>query len=229
MLSADYSQIELRILAHLSNDPTLIDAFAQGEDIHARTAAEVLGISRDSVTADHRRLAKVINFGIVYGMGPQRLARELAISLAEASDYIKRYFERLPGVRAYLEDSVVRARERGFVTTMYGRRRYLPELDSPQGGARAQAERIAINTPIQGTAADLIKLAMVRLDGAISRAGLDARILLQVHDELLIELARDALERVGTAARKEMEGVAELRVPLRVEVKWGLNWAELGG
>ncbi len=229
MLSADYSQIELRILAHLANDPTLIDAFASGEDIHARTAAEVLGVSRDRVTADHRRLAKVINFGIIYGMGPQRLARELAISLAEATDYIKRYFERLPGVRAYLEDSVVQARERGFVTTMYGRRRYLPELNSPQGGARAQAERIAINTPIQGTAADLIKLAMVRLDAALTRARLDARILLQVHDELLLELAREALEPVSTAARYEMERVADLRVPLRVELKWGLNWAQLGG
>ena len=229
MLSADYSQIELRVLAHLSGDSTLIDAFRRGEDIHARTAAEVLGRRPEEVDAEARRLAKVINFGIIYGMGPQRLAGELGISLKEASEYIRRYFERLPGVHAYLEESLAQARERGWVATMYGRRRYLPELNSPQGGARAQAERIAVNTPLQGTAADLIKLAMIRLDGAIKEQKWTARMLLQVHDELLLELPHAEREPVSEAARREMEGVAELRVPLKVELKWGPNWAELEG
>jgi DNA polymerase-1 len=229
MLSADYSQIELRVLAHLSGDPTLIDAFRRGEDIHARTAAEVLGRRTDEVDAEARRLAKVINFGIIYGMGPQRLAGELGISLKEASDYIKRYFERLPGVHAYLEQSLAQARERGWVATMYGRRRYLPELNSPQGGARAQAERIAVNTPLQGTAADLIKLAMIRLNAAIKEQKWSARMVLQVHDELLLELPHGEREPVAEAARREMEAVAELRVPLKVDLKWGPNWAELEG
>ena len=229
MLSADYSQIELRVLAHLSGDPTLIDAFRRGEDIHARTAAEVLGRRTDEVDAEARRLAKVINFGIIYGMGPQRLAGELGISLKEASDYIKRYFERLPGVHAYLEQSLAQARERGWVATMYGRRRYLPELNSPQGGARAQAERIAVNTPLQGTAADLIKLAMIRLHTAIKEQKWSARMVLQVHDELLLELPHGEREPVAEAARREMEAVAELRVPLKVDLKWGPNWAELEG
>ncbi len=229
LLSADYSQIELRVLAHLSGDPTLIDAFQRGEDIHTRTAAEVLGRNPESVDAEARRLAKVINFGIIYGMGPQRLAGELTISVADASDYIKRYFERLPGVQSYLDNSLKQAVERGWVATMYGRRRYLPELNSPQGGARAQAERIAINTPIQGTAADLIKMAMIRLNSAIKNNSWTARMVLQVHDELLLELPLGELEAVCEAARREMEGVAELRVPLKVELKCGPNWAELNG
>ena len=227
MLSADYSQIELRILAHLSADPTLTEAFSRGEDIHARTASEVLGVATDRVDAEARRLAKVINFGIIYGMGPQRLAAQLGISFADASDYIKRYFERLPGVRTWLDRTLEEAREHGYVTTMYGRRRYLPELRGGQGGARAQAERIAINTPIQGTAADLIKLAMVRLHSTITEKKLAAQMLLQVHDELLLEVENDALNAAAEAVRREMEGVAILRVPLRVELKAGPNWAEL--
>ncbi len=229
MLSADYSQIELRVLAHLSGEPTLVDAFRRGEDIHGRTAAEVLGLRPTEVDAEARRLAKVINFGIIYGMGPQRLSDELAISVKEAGDYIKRYFERLPGVEKYLHESLAEARERGWVSTMYGRRRYLPELNSPQGGARNQAERIAVNTPLQGTAADLIKLAMIRLDGVIKKQKLRARILLQVHDELLLEVPEAEIEVVTRAAKREMEGVAELKVPLRVELKRGPNWAEMEG
>ncbi len=163
------------MLAHLSGDPILLDAFATGEDIHLRTASEVLGLAPAAVDANARRLAKVINFGIIYGMGPQRLAGELEIPLKEAAEYIERYFQRLPGVNAYMEDCLRQARERGFVATLLGRRRYLPELSSPQGGARAQAERIAINTPIQGTAADLIKVAMVRLQGLIRREELEGR------------------------------------------------------
>ena len=227
LLSADYSQIELRILAHLSGDPTLIEAFARNEDIHVRTATEVLGVSAHALDPDARRLAKVINFGIIYGMGPQRLAVELGIPFSEASDYIRRYFERLPGVRNYLDETLRSARDRGYVSTMYGRRRYLPELNGPDGGARAQAERIAINTPIQGSAADLIKLAMVRLAATLADGQLNARIVLQVHDELLIEVQKDAVSAAAEAVRREMEGVAALRVPLKVELKAGPNWAEL--
>jgi DNA polymerase I len=225
LLSADYSQIELRVLAHLSGDPILLDAFASGDDIHRRTATEVLGVAPDAVDANARRLAKVINFGIIYGMGPQRLAGELGMPLKEASEYIERYFKRLPGVSAYLEDCLRQARERGYVVTLLGRRRYLPELGSPQGGARAQAERIAINTPIQGTAADLIKVAMVRLHPLLRESG--ARMLLQVHDELLFEVERASLEQVSRMVREQMENVAQLRVSLRVELKSGPNWAEL--
>ena len=225
LLSADYSQIELRILAHLSGDATLVEAFSSDEDIHARTAAEVLGADKDDREA--RRQAKVINFGIIYGMGPQRLAGELGIPFAAASDYIKRYFERLPGVKRYLDETLRAARERGYVATMYGRRRYLPELNGPDGGARAQAERIATNTPIQGSAADLIKLAMVRMDAAVRERKLAARMILQVHDELLLEVRSEALSACVEAVRQAMEQAASLAVPLKVELKCGPNWAEL--
>ncbi len=228
-VSADYSQIDLRVLAHLSGDKTLLDAFNTGEDIHVRTATEVLGVTPDKVNAEARRLAKVINFGIIYGMGPQRLAGELGIALSEASDYIKRYFERLPGVRAWLDETVRNARTTGYVTTMYGRRRYLPELNAQPGGARAQAERIAINTPIQGTAADLIKLAMIRLDGVLRERGLGTRMILQVHDELLLEAPKDEWRGAAELAKREMEGVAELKIPLKAELKSGPNWAEMSG
>ncbi len=229
LLSADYSQIELRVLAHLSGDSTLIEAFSGGEDIHARTACEILGIERDQVDAQARRIAKVINFGIIYGMGPQRLAGELGIALNAASDYIKRYFERLPGVRAWLDETLRTARECGYVTTMYGRRRYLPELNGPQGGSRAQAERIAINTPIQGSAADLMKVAMLRLDRMLREKQLGALMVLQVHDELLLEVEADQLDRVRDIAREAMEEAAALQVPLKVDLKWGSNWAEMTG
>ena len=228
-VSADYSQIDLRVLAHLSGDKTLLDAFNTGEDIHVRTATEVLGVTPDKVNAEARRLAKVINFGIIYGMGPQRLAGELGIALADASDYIKRYFERLPGVRAWLDETVRNARTTGYVTTMYGRRRYLPELNAQPGGARAQAERIAINTPIQGTAADLIKLAMIRLDGVLRERRLGTRMILQVHDELLLEAPENEWREAAELAKCEMEGVAELKIPLTVELKSGPNWAEMIG
>jgi DNA polymerase-1 len=229
LLSADYSQIDLRVLAHLSGDPTLVEAFQRGEDIHMRTATEVLGVAADKVDSEARRLAKVINFGIIYGMGPQRLSGELGIPLAAASDYIKRYFERLAGVSAWFKETLDRARKDGYVTTMLGRRRYLPELNAPVGGARAQAERIAINTPIQGSAADLIKVAMIGLHSEIQHRRLDAMMVMQVHDELLLEVRKDALQEVAETARREMEGVAAMRIPLKVELKWGENWAEMRG
>ncbi|HUA35387.1 MAG TPA: DNA polymerase I [Candidatus Binataceae bacterium] len=227
LLSVDYSQIDLRVLAHLSGDETLVSAFREGEDIHARTASELLGVSRDNVDAEARRVAKTINFGIIYGMGPQRLAAQLGIALADASDYIKRYFERLPGIRVFMDETVRRARETGYVTTMYGRRRYVPEINAGPGGARAQAERIAINTPIQGSAADLIKIAMIRVDAEFKKQELDSRLLLQVHDELLIEVRKERLQEAAALAKREMEGVAEMKVPLRADVKSGSNWAEM--
>src|SRR5579872_5432717 len=227
LLSADYSQIDLRVLAHLSKDPTLTSAFRSGEDIHVRTAVELLGVTPDKVDANARRIAKVINFGIIYGMGPSRLAGELGIPLGEASSYIRRYFERLEGVRTFIDETLAKARDTGFVATMYGRRRYLPELRSPEGGARAQAERIAVNTPIQGTAADLIKVAMIRLSAELQRQSIRAQILLQVHDELLIEVESKALDEVKLIAKGEMERAAELFVPLKADLKWGPNWAQL--
>ncbi len=227
LLSADYSQIDLRVLAHLSKDPTLTSAFQGGEDIHIRTAVELLGVTPDKVDSNARRTAKVINFGIIYGMGSSRLAGELGITLGEASSYIKRYFERLEGVRAFMDETLAKARETGFVVTMYGRRRYLPELRSPEGGARAQAERIAVNTPIQGTAADLIKVAMIKLAAELKRRTLKARMLLQVHDELLIEVDAKVLDEVKEIAKREMERAAELLVPLKADLKWGPNWAQL--
>ncbi len=227
LLSADYSQIDLRVLAHLSKDPTLTSAFQGGEDIHIRTAVELLGVTPDKVDANARRIAKVINFGIIYGMGPSRLAGELGIPLGEASSYIKRYFERLEGVRVFIDETLAKARETGFVATMYGRRRYLPELRSPEGGARAQAERIAVNTPIQGTAADLIKVAMIKLAAELRHRNLKARMLLQVHDELLIETEAKALDEVKEIAKGEMERAADLLVPLKADLKWGPNWAQL--
>jgi len=225
LLAADYSQIELRILAHLSGDPALIDAFRRGEDIHTRTAAEVFG-SLAGVTADMRRVAKVINFGIIYGMGPMRLARELEIAQDEAARYIERYFARYSGVQSYIDRTVAEARERGYVLTLLGRRRYLPELNARESRVRQFAERTAVNTPIQGSAADLIKLAMLRVDGRLRADGLDACMVLQVHDELVLEAARGDAERVGDAVREEMEGVAGLAIPLTVDVGIGEHWAE---
>jgi DNA polymerase-1 len=227
LISADYSQIELRILAHLTGDPTLVRAFTAGEDVHTRTAAEVFDVLPELVTAEMRRRAKVINFGIIYGMGPQRLARELAISLADAQRYIASYFARYAGVARFIEETLVEARRQGFVATLLKRRRYLPELTSREEGVRQFAERTAINTPVQGSAADLIKLAMVRLEARLARERLPAAMILQVHDELVFEADADALEPVMRAIREEMESVLPLRVPLRVDMHAGANWAEV--
>src|SRR5262245_35673175 len=203
LIAADYSQIELRILAHLSGDPALIDAFTRGQDIHARTASEVFGVLPGTVTADMRRVAKVINFGVLYGMGAQRLAGELSIPLAEAQRYISAYFERYAGVRRYFEGVVAAARERGFVTTILGRRRPVPELRSPERGVAQAAERVATNTPIQGSAADLIKRAMIAVERRLAAAGIAGGMILQVHDELLLEVEERAREAVCEAVREE--------------------------
>jgi DNA polymerase-1 len=223
LVSADYSQIELRVLAHLSGDASLVEAFAAGQDIHARTAAEVFA---DREPAEGRRLAKVINYGILYGMGPARAARELGVSSGEAAAYIEGYFRRYPGVRAFIEQTVAEARTRGWVTTVLGRRRYLPELGARDPAVRQFAERAAMNTPIQGSAADLIKLAMLEVQRRLRGAGLRARLLLQVHDELVLEAPEGEIPRVSTLVREAMEGVAPLRVPLRVDVRAGANWME---
>jgi len=224
LLSADYSQIELRLLAHLAEDPTLIAAFRAGEDIHARTAAEVFP---HLPPADGRRLAKVMNFGIVYGMGPQRAAREMGVSQAEAAAYIDGYFARYPGVRRFIDTTVAAARQRGWVSTVLGRRRYLPELNSRDHAVRQFAERAATNTPIQGSAADLIKLAMLAVPRRLAAAGLGARMLLQVHDELVLEVPEAQVEATAGTVRDAMERVwSDLRVPLRVDVRHGANWAE---
>jgi DNA polymerase-1 len=223
LVSADYSQIELRVLAHLSNDAALIDAFTRGDDIHARTAADVFGALSP---ADGRRLAKVINYGIVYGMGPARAARELGVSMKEAETYIRDYFARYAGVRTFLDATVTEARERGYVTTVLGRRRYLPELGARDPGVRQFAERAATNTPIQGSAADLIKLAMLEVRRRLQEAGSRAHMLLQVHDELVFEVPDAEVDAVCRLVREAMEGVRALRVPLRVDVRSGANWSE---
>ena len=226
LLSADYSQIELRILAHMSGDATLIDAFRQGQDIHARTAAEVFGVPLDAVTPEQRRRAKAVNFGIVYGLSDFGLARDLGIGRREAGGYIDRYFERYHGVRAFLDKIVADAHENGYVTTLYGRRRALPALASRNYMQRSFAERMAMNTPIQGTAADLIKIAMVRAYDALQAAGVKSRILLQVRDELVLEVTTEETETVTELLRTAMSGAAELAVPLVVDVHRGKNWAE---
>ena len=226
LLSADYSQIELRLLAHMSGDENFIDAFKRGQDIHARTAAEVFGIPLDEVTPELRRHAKAGNFGIVYGISDFGLARNLHISRKEAGDYISRYFERYPGVRAFMDKVVAEAHETGYVTTMFGRRRELPAIKSRNFNQRMLAERMAMNTPIQGTAADVIKLAMIAAYRKLREAGVKSRILLQVHDELVLEVKESEIETVQAILHEAMEHVVSLSVPLSIDVHWGRNWAE---
>ena len=226
LLSADYSQIELRILAHMSGDETLIDAFLQGQDIHTRTASEVFGVPLAEVTSAQRRSAKAVNFGIVYGLSDYGLSQDLGIPRKEAAGYIERYFERYHGVRAFLDRVVADAHTNGFVTTLYGRRRALPAINSRNFMQRSNAERMAMNTPIQGTAADLIKIAMIRADAALRAAGVKSRILLQVHDELVLEVVNDEIAQVTELLTAAMSGAAQLAVPLAVDVHTGKNWAE---
>lgn len=226
LLSADYSQIELRLLAHLSQDAGLLAAFQANEDIHSRTAAEVFGVLPGTVTTDMRRTAKVINFGILYGMGAQSLARELGVGVKDAEQYIRQYFDRYPAVRAYLERSRDEARTRGFAITLLGRRRAVRDLSSRDRVAVQAAERVAINTPIQGSAADVIKAAMLAVDRRLLREGVRATMILQVHDELLFEVAEADCARCREIVREEMEGVLPLSVALRVDIGAGRSWAE---
>jgi len=226
LLSADYSQIELRILAHYSRDEALVAAFRSGDDVHLRTAAEVFGVDVKGVTANMRRQAKTINFGIIYGMSAFGLARELGIPQATARAFIQRYFERYPGVRAYVEQTPLQARQQGFVTTMFQRRRFLPDLSSRNRSLRQFAERTAVNTPIQGSAADIIKLAMVRIDSALEQRGVAARMIMQVHDELVFEVEQDAVPEVAALVRERMGSAVTLKVPLVVSIGHGPNWDE---
>ena len=226
LLSADYSQIELRLLAHLSQDRTLIESFRAGEDVHRRTAALIFGVPAEKVTPEQRARAKTINFGVIYGMGATRLAREIAISLEEAKRFIDAYFATYPGVHRYTVESVQKAREHGYVTTVLGRRRYLSELFSDNQGVRAAAENMAINTPVQGSSADLIKLAMINIRNRFRREKLRAQMLLQVHDELVFEVPVAELDTVKPLVVEEMERAVRLDVPVKVDVGMGRNWFE---
>jgi DNA polymerase I len=226
LISADYSQIELRILAHIAQDPGLLEAFRADEDVHVRTAAEVFGCGPAEVTVDQRRVAKMVNFGIAYGLSPYGLATRLDIPQEEASGIIERYFARYAGIRRYLEETVAQARRTGVVETLFGRRRLMEDLHSANRATAQAAERAAINMPIQGTAADLIKMAMLRIDAAIRERGLRTRMLLQVHDELLFEAAESEVEESSALVASCMSGVAALRVPLKVELGVGTSWAE---
>jgi DNA polymerase-1 len=223
---ADYSQIELRVLAHITKDENLIAAFRNNEDIHTATAASVLGIPKESVTPYMRQSAKAINFGIVYGIGDFSLAKDLGITRKEARKYIDDYLERYPGVRRYMHDTVMKGKEDGFVTTMFNRRRYLPELKSSNFNLRSFGERVAMNMPIQGSAADIIKIAMVCVYNELNSRKLKSRLILQVHDELIIETYKDELELIEKILRDCMENAVCVEVPLIAEVKSGASWYE---
>jgi len=226
LLSADYSQIELRVFAHYSEDPVLLDAFQRGEDIHARTAAEVFEVDSRMVAPEMRRMAKTINFGIIYGMGPIKLAKELDISKKMAQVYLDNYYKRYRGVKDFKEKVLSQAKKDGYVSTLLKRRRYLPNIASENGNLRGEAERAAINTPIQGTAADLIKLAMIRIKEKLEGDNMGTKMLLQVHDELVFEVPHEELAAARTLIKDEMEGVYPLKTPLKVDINWGKNWAE---
>ncbi len=226
LVDADYSQIELRLLAHISGDQALIAAFNEGEDIHTATAAQVFGVERGQVTPDMRRAAKAVNFGIVYGISPFSLSQDIHVTVAQAKEYMDKYFAHYSGVRSYMDRVVEQGRENGYVATLYGRRRWLPELRSSNFNTRAFGERVALNMPIQGTAADIIKLAMLRVDQALRDAGLKARLVLQVHDELIVECPEGEAEQVKALLKEEMESVADLAVPLVAEAKAGRTWAQ---
>ncbi|MBE9568425.1 MAG: DNA polymerase I, partial [Proteobacteria bacterium] len=226
MLAADYSQVELRIMAHLSGDENLLKAFADGVDVHRATAAEVFAVKLDEVEPEQRRAAKAINFGLIYGMSAFGLAKQLNIGRYEAQEYIDVYFARYPGVKAYMDETREQAHDRGYVETVFGRRLYLPEINARNGQRRQYAERTAINAPMQGTAADIIKRAMISVDAALSRSNIDAKVVMQVHDELVVEVLEKDVEALADLLRIEMEQAATLKVPLIVDIGIGDNWDE---
>jgi DNA polymerase-1 len=226
LVAADYSQVELRIMAHLSEDPSLLAAFNAGQDIHRATAAEVFDVEVDAVTTDQRRSAKAINFGLIYGMSAFGLARQLGINRKQAAEYIELYFARYPGVQNYMNNIRYTAAENGYVETFFGRRLYLPEINAKNGMRRQAAERTAINAPMQGTAADIIKRAMISVDSWLENSGLESRMIMQVHDELVLEVPESELETVKQGLIEHMESAAELLVPLGVDVGVGANWDE---
>jgi DNA polymerase-1 len=224
LMAADYSQIELRIMAHLSGDEDLLKAFAEDRDIHQATAAEVFGLPLEQVSAEERRSAKAINFGLIYGMSAFGLARQLGIERGAAQRYVDLYFQRYPGVKRFMDTTREQARELGYVETVRGRRLYLPDIRSRNRQLQQYAERSAINAPMQGTAADIIKQAMLSVEAACTRDGLPARLIMQVHDELVLEVPVDAVPAVTAAVRTQMMGAGRLRVPLKVEIGTGANW-----
>jgi DNA polymerase-1 len=226
LMAADYSQIELRLLAHLSGDPAFVEAFKAGGDIHRQTAAIIFDVPLGEVTSDMRARAKTINFATIYGQGAHALSRQLKIEHAEAKEFILRYFERFRGIRAYLDSSVEFAKQNGYVTTLFGRRRYIPELRERNFNIRAFGERAAANSPIQGSAADLIKIAMIRIDDVLRKGGHASKMLLQVHDELVFEVPPGEVDIVKDLVKHEMEHAAELSVPLVVDIGTGANWLE---
>ena len=226
LLDADYSQIELRLMAHFSGDPAMVDAFRKGEDIHARTAGEIFDVPPEWVTPELRSRAKAVNFGLIYGISGFGLSRNTGVSRREAGEFIAKYFEKYPGVKRFMDESAAEGAQLGYARTMMGRRRYLPELKSPKAPIREFGKRAAMNTPVQGTAADIIKLAMVRTDRALRENGMQSRLILQVHDELLLECPPEEADRAAELLREAMESAAELKVPLVAEVHRGSNWAE---
>jgi DNA polymerase-1 len=226
LISADYSQIELVVLAHLSEDKNLIAAFREGKDVHARTAALIFGIDEKDVQGDQRRMAKVINFGVMYGMSSFRLANELGITRTSAAQFIEAYFKTYAGVREFIDTLIKRAEDSGFASTIFGRRRYIPAINSRNKTEKAAAERIAVNTPIQGSAADIVKTAMLNLDKRLTAEESPARLLLQVHDELILECPTSQAKAAANLVREEMEKAVTLRVPLRVSVETGKRWGD---
>ncbi|NAT15216.1 DNA polymerase I, partial [Pseudomonas syringae pv. actinidifoliorum] len=226
LLAADYSQIELRIMAHLAKDEGLLHAFRNDLDVHRATASEVFGVELENVTTDMRRSAKAINFGLIYGMSAFGLAKQIGVDRKQSQAYVDRYFARYPGVLDYMERTRTQAAEQGFVETIFGRRLYLPDINAKNPSLRNGAQRMAINAPMQGTAADIIKKAMVAVNGWLDESGLDARVILQVHDELVLEVREDLVDQISEQIRPHMSGAAELAVPLLVEVGVGNNWDE---
>ena len=226
ILSADYSQIELRVLAHLSGDPILVDAFRSGDDVHVRTAMEIFKVSREDVSKEMRSKAKTTNFAVIYGQGESSLGKRLGITRDEAAEFIEKYFQTFATLRKYLDDVVEKARTGEGVHTILGRRRFLPDLHSPNRALRLTAERVAQNTPIQGTAADIIKLAMLRVDERLTAEKVATRMVSTVHDELVFEVPEAEKSAVGAMVKETMEGVMKLEVPLLVECGWGKNWGD---
>ena len=226
MVSADYNQIELRLMAHYSQDSTMIEAYRRNEDIHARTASEIFGVPLSEVTPNERRLAKTVNFGIIYGISEYGLSVNLGTSVIRATEYMNKYFSRFPRVKEYMNESIAIARQNGYAKTLFGRIRYIPELSSSNGGIRKFGERVAINMPLQGTASDIIKLAMINVYKEIKNKNLKAKLVLQIHDELVVDCPKDEVSEVSKILSKEMEGVVSLSVPLPVEVSSGSSLYE---
>jgi DNA polymerase-1 len=226
LLSVDYSQIELRVMAHLSEDPILLEVFRTDQDVHTATAQRVFGLDPQDIKTRHRSVAKMVNYGLSYGMGAPGLAERLNYSTAEAQEVMDAYFEQFGGVKGWLDEVVTRAHRDGFTTTMFGRRRYLPELGSGNPRVRAIGERQALNAPIQGSAADIMKLAMINVDRALRDEGLGTEMILTVHDELLFEVPEDERDAAHKIVEREMTGVVDMRVPLGVDSSFGTNWAD---